>query len=65
MQGDEEKERYREPSSVVLLSAKNSEDVKQIASNLLGGTLVTIQTGPAGKVVNKVLVAQDVLLSGS
>src|SRR5580765_2287380 len=43
---------------------KNSEDVKQIASNLLGGTLITIQTGPAGKVVNKVLVAQDVYYPG-
>src|SRR6201995_2346828 len=36
--------------------AKNAEQVKQIAQNILGGTLITIQTGPAGKVVNKVLV---------
>ena len=43
---------------------KNAEDVKQIAQNILGGTLVTIQTGPAGKVVNKVLVAQDVYYDG-
>jgi succinyl-CoA synthetase beta subunit len=43
---------------------KNSEDVKTIAGNILGGTLVTIQTGPAGKVVNKVLVAQDVYYPG-
>src|ERR1043166_1527759 len=43
---------------------KNSEKVKQIASNLPGGTLVTIQTGPAGKRVNKVLVAQDVYYPG-
>ena len=43
---------------------KNAEDVKTIAGNILGGTLVTIQTGPAGKVVNKVLVAQDVYYSG-
>src|SRR6185295_11837431 len=43
---------------------KNAEDVKQIASNILGGTLITIQTGPAGKVVNKVLVAQDVYYPG-
>src|SRR4249920_490326 len=28
---------------------KSSEEVKQIASNLLGSVLVTIQTGPAGK----------------
>jgi succinyl-CoA synthetase beta subunit len=43
---------------------KNAEDIKQIAQNILGGTLVTIQTGPAGKVVNKVLVAQDVYYEG-
>jgi succinyl-CoA synthetase beta subunit len=44
--------------------AKNAEAVKQIAQNILGGTLVTIQTGPAGKVVHKVLVAQDVYYDG-
>lgn len=43
---------------------KNAEEIKQIASNILGGTLVTIQTGPAGKKVNKVLVAQDVYYPG-
>ncbi|MCA6476234.1 MAG: succinate--CoA ligase subunit beta, partial [Chitinophagaceae bacterium] len=40
--------------------AKSLEDVTSIAKNLLGGTLVTIQTGAAGKKVNKILVAQDV-----
>jgi succinyl-CoA synthetase beta subunit len=44
--------------------AKNAEDVKTIAQNILGGTLVTIQTGPSGKLVNKVLVAQDVYYEG-
>ncbi|WP_143305209.1 ADP-forming succinate--CoA ligase subunit beta [Chitinophaga vietnamensis] len=43
---------------------KNAEDIKNIAGNILGGTLVTIQTGEAGKVVNKVLVAQDVYYPG-
>ncbi|MDX1938526.1 MAG: ADP-forming succinate--CoA ligase subunit beta [Flavihumibacter sp.] len=43
---------------------KSAEDVKQIATNILGGTLVTIQTGSAGKVVNKILVAQDVYYPG-
>src|SRR5262245_23438146 len=43
---------------------KNAEQVKEIAQNILGGTLVTIQTGEAGKVVNKVLVAQDVYYEG-
>ena len=43
---------------------KNAEEVKNIAHNMLGGTLVTLQTGPSGKVVNKVLVAQDVYYEG-
>ena len=43
---------------------KNADEVKTIAQNILGGTLVTIQTGPAGKVVNKVLIAQDVYYEG-
>lgn len=44
--------------------AKSLEDVSTIAKNILGGTLVTIQTGAAGKKVNKVLVAQDVYYPG-
>ena len=44
---------------------KNAEDIKNIAGNILGGTLVTIQTGDAGKLVNKVLVAQDVYYPGA
>jgi succinyl-CoA synthetase beta subunit len=43
---------------------KNLEDIKEIAQKILGGTLVTIQTGPAGKVVNKILVAQDMYYDG-
>ncbi len=43
---------------------KNLNDVIDIAKKLLGGTLVTIQTGPAGKVVNKILVAQDMYYDG-
>ena len=43
---------------------KNAEAIKEIAQNLIGGILVTIQTGPAGKMVNKVLVAQDVYYDG-
>ena len=39
---------------------KSLEEISDFANKILGGTLVTIQTGPAGKVVNKVLVAQDV-----
>lgn len=44
--------------------AKSLDDVSEIAKNLLGQTLVTIQTGPAGKKVNKILVAQDVYYPG-
>jgi succinyl-CoA synthetase beta subunit len=43
---------------------KSAEAVAEIARNILGGTLVTIQTGPAGKLVSKVLVAQDVYYEG-
>lgn len=45
--------------------AKSAEDVTRISTNLLGGTLVTIQTGEAGKVVNKILIAQDVYYDGA
>ena len=45
--------------------AKNLEDVTHNAKNLLGGTLVTIQTGAAGKKVNKILIAQDVYYPGA
>jgi succinyl-CoA synthetase beta subunit len=43
---------------------KSLEDVSNIAKNILGGTLVTIQTGPAGKKVSKILIAQDVYYPG-
>jgi succinyl-CoA synthetase beta subunit len=44
--------------------AKNADDAIDIATKILGGTLVTLQTGPAGKVVNKILVAQDMYYDG-
>ena len=44
--------------------AKSLEDVTTIAKTILGGTLVTVQTGPAGKKVSKVLIAQDVYYPG-
>ncbi len=43
---------------------KSLEDISTYAKGILGGTLVTIQTGPAGKKVNKVLIAQDVYYPG-
>lgn len=44
--------------------AKNIDQITEFAKGILGGTLVTIQTGPAGKVVNKILVAQDMYYDG-
>ncbi|MGB1093553.1 MAG: ADP-forming succinate--CoA ligase subunit beta [Bacteroidia bacterium] len=44
--------------------AKSPENAAEIAINMLGGTLVTLQTGEAGKLVSKVLVAQDVFYPG-
>ena len=37
---------------------KTPEEAREIARKMLGHTLVTHQTGPAGRVVNKVLVAE-------
>lgn len=44
--------------------AKNLEEVREKASQIIGMQLVTPQTGPEGKLVNKVLVAQDVYYPG-
>ncbi len=45
--------------------AKNLDEIKEKASAILGMTLVTPQTGPQGKLVRKVLVAQDVYYPGA
>ena len=44
--------------------AKSVEEAGRIASQILGMQLVTPQTGPEGKKVNKVLIAQDVYYKG-
>lgn len=44
--------------------AKSLEEVKERANDIIGMNLVTHQTGPAGKKVNKVLIAQDVYYPG-
>ena len=44
--------------------ARSIADVETISSSILGMQLVTAQTGPAGKKVNKVLIAQDVYGKG-
>jgi len=38
---------------------RTPEEAREIADKMLGQTLVTQQTGPAGRVVNKVLVAES------
>ena len=38
---------------------KTAAEAREVASKMLGQTLVTHQTGPAGRVVNKVLVAES------
>ncbi len=45
--------------------AKSLDEVKSISDQILGMTLVTPQTGPEGKFVRKVLVAQDVYYPGA
>lgn len=44
--------------------AKNLDQVKQLSSDIIGMQLITHQTGPEGKKVNKVLIAQDVYYPG-
>lgn len=44
--------------------AKSLDDIKQLATDIIGMTLVTHQTGPEGKKVNKILVAEDVYYLG-
>lgn len=44
--------------------AKSLEEVKDIAGKILGMNLVTHQTGPEGRLVRKVLIAQDVYYPG-
>ncbi len=44
--------------------AKNLDEVKEKAGQIIGMNLVTPQTGPQGKPVHKVLIAQDVYYPG-
>jgi len=44
--------------------AKTLDEVKEKAGAIIGMQLITPQTGPAGKKVNKVLIAQDVYYPG-
>lgn len=44
--------------------AKNLDEVREKSTQIIGMQLVTKQTGPQGKKVNKVLIAQDVYYPG-
>jgi len=44
--------------------AKSLEEVKAFAKDILGMTLVTHQTGPEGKTVNKILIEQGIFYPG-
>lgn len=54
----------QETGSRGVVLAKGLDEVQEKVKGILGGTLVTAQTGEAGKVVNKVLIAQDVYYPG-
>ncbi|MBS1490507.1 MAG: ADP-forming succinate--CoA ligase subunit beta [Bacteroidetes bacterium] len=54
----------KETGSRGVVLAKNFDEVFEKSKAILGGTLVTIQTGAHGKKVNKVLVAEDVYYPG-
>ena len=45
--------------------AKNLDEVKERVSHILGMQLITHQTGPEGKLVNKVLISEDVYYPGA
>ena len=63
--GGRGKGKIQETGSNGVVLAKSLEDVPEKAKNILGGTLVTIQTGAEGKKVGKILVAQDVYYPGA
>lgn len=62
--GGRGKGKIQQTDSNGVVLAKKLDEVPEKAKNILGGTLVTHQTGPEGKNVSKVLVAQDVYYPG-
>lgn len=53
-----------ETGSKGVVLAKSIDEVFEKSKAILGGTLVTHQTGPAGKKVNKILISEDVYYPG-
>ncbi|WP_375578047.1 ADP-forming succinate--CoA ligase subunit beta [Marivirga tractuosa] len=62
--GGRGKGKVKETDSNGVVLAKSLEDVAPKSKAILGGTLVTHQTGEEGKLVSKLLVAQDVYYPG-
>ncbi len=62
--GGRGKGKIEETGSNGVVLAKSLDEVEPKSEAILGGTLVTHQTGPAGKRVNKVLIAEDVYYPG-
>ncbi len=62
--GGRGKGKIQETDSNGVVLAKSLDEVLPKAKGILGGTLVTHQTGPEGKKVNKLLIAQDVYYPG-
>ena len=63
--GGRGKGQIKETGSNGVVIAKNIDEVEEKSKNILGGTLVTHQTGNEGKKVNKLLIAEDVYYPGS
>ena len=55
----------KETGSKGVVIVKHIDQVSEKAKNILGGTLITQQTGKKGKVVNKLLIAEDVYYPGN
>ncbi|MDG2425470.1 MAG: ADP-forming succinate--CoA ligase subunit beta [Flavobacteriales bacterium] len=62
--GGRGKGKVTETGSHGVVLAKGLDKVRGIADGILGGHLVTAQTSAAGKLVNRVLIAQDVYEPG-
>jgi succinyl-CoA synthetase beta subunit len=54
-----------ETGSRGVVLAKGIDKVEETVKGILGGHLVTLQTPPSGKKVNKVLIAEDVFYPGA
>ena len=63
--GGRGKGNYKEvPSQHGVQVVKSEDQAKEVATNMIGNTLVTIQTGDAGKLVSKLFVAEDAYYEG-